>query len=294
MVVVMEERAPEDQIQHVIATLVEKGFDVHRSTGALKTVLGAVGGNRAFDIRLVEVMDGVHEVLRITEPYKLASRTFKPERTIVSVGELRIGGDEVIVMAGPCSAENEEQVEAAAAAVSKAGAKVFRGGAFKPRSSPYSFQGLGEEGLRLLRGAADRHNLKLVSEVMDVNQISLLTSYADILQLGARNMQNYTLLRELGKIRVPILLKRGISATIEEWLLSAEYVLAGGNSDVVLCERGIRTFESYTRNTLDISAIPVIHKLSHLPIVADRVTGSGSETRWHRWHERRLRPVPTG
>ena len=275
MVVVMEERAPEDQIQHVIATLVEKGFDVHRSTGALKTVLGAVGGNRAFDIRLVEVMDGVHEVLRITEPYKLASRTFKPERTIVSVGELRIGGDEVIVMAGPCSAENEEQVEAAAAAVSKAGAKVFRGGAFKPRSSPYSFQGLGEEGLRLLRGAADRHNLKLVSEVMDVNQISLLTSYADILQLGARNMQNYTLLRELGKIRVPILLKRGISATIEEWLLSAEYVLAGGNSDVVLCERGIRTFESYTRNTLDISAIPVIHKLSHLPIVADPSHGIG-------------------
>ena len=230
MVVVMQERAAEDQIQHVIATLVDKGFDVHRSTGALKTVLGAVGGNRAFDIRLVEVMDGVHEVLRITEPYKLASRTFKPERTIVSVGEVRIGGDEVIVMAGPCSAENEEQVEAAAAAVSKAGAKVFRGGAFKPRSSPYSFQGLGEEGLRLLRGAADRHNLKLVSEVMDVSQISLLTSYADILQVGARNMQNYTLLRELGKIRVPILLKRGISATIEEWLLSAEYVLAGGTA----------------------------------------------------------------
>ena len=275
MVVVMQERAAEDQIQHVIATLVDKGFDVHRSTGALKTVLGAVGGNRAFDIRLVEVMDGVHEVLRITEPYKLASRTFKPERTIVSVGEVRIGGDEVIVMAGPCSAENEEQVEAAAAAVSKAGAKVFRGGAFKPRSSPYSFQGLGEEGLRLLRGAADRHNLKLVSEVMDVSQISLLTSYADILQVGARNMQNYTLLRELGKIRVPILLKRGISATIEEWLLSAEYVLAGGNSDVLLCERGIRTFESYTRNTMDISAIPVIHKLSHLPIVADPSHGIG-------------------
>ena len=243
MVVVMQERAAEDQIQHVIATLVDKGFDVHRSTGALKTVLGAVGGNRAFDIRLVEVMDGVHEVLRITEPYKLASRTFKPERTIVSVGEVRIGGDEVIVMAGPCSAENEEQVEAAAAAVSKAGAKVFRGGAFKPRSSPYSFQGLGEEGLRLLRGAADRHNLKLVSEVMDVSQISLLTSYADILQVGARNMQNYTLLRELGKIRVPILLKRGISATIEEWLLSAEYVLAGGEQRCLV----VRTRYSYIR-----------------------------------------------
>ncbi len=275
MVVVMEERAAEDEIQHVIATLVEKEFDVHRSTGALKTVLGAVGGHRGFDTRLIEVMAGVHEVLRITEPYKLASRTFKPEKTIVSVGDLRIGGDEVIVMAGPCSAETEEQVEASAAAVSKAGAKILRGGAFKPRSSPYSFQGLGEDGLRFLRQAADRHDLKLVSEVMDVSQIELLTTYADMLQVGARNMQNYTLLRELGKLRIPILLKRGISATIEEWLLSAEYILSGGNTGVVLCERGIRTFETYTRNTLDISAIPVIHKLSHLPIVADPSHGIG-------------------
>ncbi len=275
MVVVMEERAAEDDIQHIIATLVEKGFDVHRSTGALRTVLGAVGGNREFDTRLLEVMDGVHEVLRITEPYKLASRTFKPEPTTVSLGEFRIGGDEVIVMAGPCSAETEEQVEAAAAAVAKAGAKVFRGGAFKPRSSPYSFQGLGEVGLQMMRGACDRHNLKLVSEVMDVSQIELVASYADMLQVGARNMQNYTLLRALGKARTPVLLKRGIAATIEEWLLSAEYVLSGGNTDVVLCERGIRTFESYTRNTLDISAIPVIHKLSHLPIVADPSHGTG-------------------
>jgi len=275
MVVVMEERAAEDEIQHVIATLVEKEFDVHRSTGALKTVLGAVGGQRGFDTRLIEVMAGVHEVVRITEPYKLASRTFKPEKTIVSVGDLRIGGDEVIVIAGPCSAETEEQVEASAAAVSKAGAKILRGGAFKPRSSPYSFQGLGEDGLRFLRQSADRHNLKLVSEVMDVSQIKLLTTYADMLQVGARNMQNYTLLRELGKLRIPILLKRGISATIEEWLLSAEYILSGGNTGVVLCERGIHTFETYTRNTLDISAIPVIHKLSHLPIVADPSHGIG-------------------
>ena len=275
MVVVMEERAAEDDIQRIIATLVEKGFDVHRSTGALRTVLGAVGGNREFDTRLLEVMDGVHEVMRITEPYKLASRTFKPEPTVVSLGEFRIGGDEVIVMAGPCSAETEEQVEAAAAAVAKAGAKVFRGGAFKPRSSPYSFQGLGEAGLQMMRGACDRHNLKLVSEVMDVSQIELVASYADMLQVGARNMQNYTLLRALGKARTPVLLKRGIAATIEEWLLSAEYVLSGGNTDVVLCERGIRTFESYTRNTLDISAIPVIHKLSHLPIVADPSHGTG-------------------
>ena len=275
MVVVMEERASEDQIQHIIATLVDKGFDVHRSTGALRTVLGAVGGNRSFDERLIEVMDGVHEVLRITEPYKLASRTFKPEPTVVSIGDVRIGGDEVLVIAGPCSAESEEQVEAAAAVLAKAGAKMLRGGAFKPRSSPYSFQGLGEEGLKLLRSAADRHNLKLVSEVMDISQIELVARYADMLQVGARNMQNFTLLRELGRIRAPVLLKRGISATIEEWLLSAEYVLSGGNTDVVLCERGIRTFERYTRNTLDISAVPVIHKLSHLPIIVDPSHGIG-------------------
>jgi 3-deoxy-7-phosphoheptulonate synthase len=275
MVVVMQERATDEQVQKVIAQLVEMGFDVHRSTGALRTVLGAVGGNRQFDPRLLEVLDGVQEVLRITEPYKLASRTFKKENTVVNVGDVRIGGDEVIVMAGPCSAESEEQVEAAAAAVKRAGAKILRGGAFKPRSSPYSFQGLGEEGLRLLRAAADRHNLKLISEVMDLSQIELVEQYAHILQVGARNMQNFTLLRELGRTRTPIMLKRGISATIEEWLLSAEYILAGGNMNVMLCERGIRTFESYTRNTLDISAIPVIHKLSHLPIIADPSHGSG-------------------
>ncbi|MCY4633046.1 MAG: 3-deoxy-7-phosphoheptulonate synthase [Acidobacteria bacterium] len=275
MVVVMQERASEDQIQHVIATLVERNFDVHRSTGALKTVLGAVGGNREFDTGVIEVMDGVQQVLRITEPYKLASRTFRPTSTLVSLGGFRIGGDEVIVMAGPCSAETEEQVDAAAATVAGAGAKMLRGGAFKPRSSPYSFQGLGEEGLRMLRAACDRHRLKLVTEVMDVGQIELVGRYADMLQVGARNMQNYSLLRELGRSRTPILLKRGISATIEEWLLSSEYVLAGGNGNVVLCERGIRTFEPYTRNTLDISAIPVIHKLSHLPVIVDPSHGTG-------------------
>ena len=275
MVVVMEERASEEQVQHVIAQLVEKGFDVHRSTGQLRSVLGAVGGNRSFDTRLIEIMDGVQEVLRITEPYKLASRTFKPERTAVSFGDFRVGGDEVIVMAGPCSVETEEQIAASAAAVQKAGAKVLRGGAFKPRSSPYSFQGLGEAGLRMMRVAADAEGLKVVSEVMDVSQIELVAKYADILQVGARNMQNYTLLRELGKARIPVLLKRGISATIEEWLLSAEYVLSGGNTDVMLCERGIRTFEGYTRNTMDISAIPVVQKLSHLPIVADPSHGTG-------------------
>src|SRR5439155_2607318 len=275
MVVVMRERASDDQIQSVIAKLIEMGFDVHRSNGALRTVLGAVGGSRQYDVALLEVLDGVQEVHRITEPYKLASRSFKAENTVITIGDVRIGGDEVIVMAGPCSAETEEQVEASAAAVKRAGAKVLRGGAFKPRSSPYSFQGMGEEGLRLLRAAADRHNLKLITEVMDLSQIELIERYSDILQIGARNMQNFTLLRELGHSKKPMLLKRGISATIEEWLLSAEYILAGGNMNVMLCERGIRTFESYTRNTLDISAIPVVQKLSHLPVLADPSHGTG-------------------
>jgi 3-deoxy-7-phosphoheptulonate synthase len=275
MVVVMRERATAEQLQNVIAKLTEMGFDVHRSTGALRTVLGAVGGTRQFDTALLEVLDGVQEVHRITEPYKLASRSFKQENTVITIGDVRIGGDEVIVMAGPCSAESEEQVEASAAAVKRAGAKVLRGGAFKPRSSPYSFQGLGEEGLRLLRSAADRHNLLLISEVMDISQLELIERYSHILQVGARNMQNFTLLRELGYSKVPVMLKRGISATIEEWLLSAEYILSGGNMNVMLCERGIRTFESFTRNTLDISAIPVIQQLSHLPIIVDPSHGTG-------------------
>ena len=274
MVVVMQERASEAEIQAVIAQLIEMGFDVHRSTGSSRTVIGAVGNGNG-DPQLLEVQPGVHEVLRITEPYKLASRTFKPDNTVVAVGDVRIGGDEVIVMAGPCSAESEEQVETTAAAVKRAGAKVLRGGAFKPRSSPYSFQGLGEAGLRMLRSAADRHGLKLVTEVMEIGQIEMIERYGDILQVGARNMQNFSLLRELGHSRKPVMLKRGISATIEEWLLSAEYVLAGGNTDVMLCERGIRTFESYTRNTLDISAIPVVQKLSHLPILVDPSHGTG-------------------
>jgi 3-deoxy-7-phosphoheptulonate synthase len=274
MVVVMQERATEVQIDAVISRLIELGMDVHRSSGATRTVLGVVGAHK-IDPGLIGILDGVHEVLRISEPYKLASRTFKPEDTVVSVGDVRIGGDEVVVMAGPCSAETPAQVEAAAAAVKRAGAKILRGGAFKPRSSPYSFQGLGEPGLVMLRDAADRHDLKLISEVMDISQIELIGKYSDIFQVGARNMQNFTLLRELGRARKPVMLKRGISATIEEWLLSAEYILAGGNSDVILCERGIRTFETATRNTFDVSAIPVVKKLSHLPIVADPSHGAG-------------------
>ena len=274
MVVVMEERASEAQIEQVVARLVEMGMDVHRSTGVTRTVLGVVGQGRP-DAGIIELLDGVHEVMRISEPYKLASRTFKPEGTVVNVGDVRIGGDEVIVMAGPCSAETEKQVRTTATAVRLAGAKIFRGGAFKPRSSPYSFQGLGEEGLRLLRDACNIENMKLVTEVMDVSQIEVIDKYTDIFQLGARNMQNFTLLRELGHTRKPVLLKRGIAATIEELLLSAEYILSGGNEDVILCERGIRTFETATRNTFDVSAIPVVKKLSHLPIVADPSHGAG-------------------
>jgi 3-deoxy-7-phosphoheptulonate synthase len=275
MIVVMKERATEAQVDSVISRLIELGMDVHRSSGAARTVLGVVGTGKVVDKEIIEILEGVHEVMRISEPYKRASRSYRPEETIVTIGDVRIGGDEVLVMAGPCSAETEEQCDAAAAAVKRAGAKVFRGGAFKPRSSPYSFQGHGEAGLKMLRQSADAHDLKLISEVMDISQIDLIAKYCDIFQVGARNMQNYTLLRELGHARKPVLVKRGISATIEEWLLSAEYILAGGNNDVILCERGIRTFETATRNTFDISAIPVVQKLSHLPVVADPSHGAG-------------------
>ena len=275
MLVVMQQGATEPQIQAVIDRLVEMGFDVHRSTGVIHTLLGGVGGKDEFDLGVFEVMEGVKEAHRIVSPYKLASRSFRPGGTVVKCGEVEIGGPRVVVMAGPCSVESAAQIERTAEAVARAGATVIRGGAFKPRSSPYAFQGMGEEGLELLRCAADRNGLIVVSEVMDAVQIPLLEQYADILQVGARNMQNYNLLRELGKLRKPVLLKRGISATIEELLLSAEYILAGGNYDVILCERGIRTFETYTRNTMDISAIPVVKKLSHLPIVADPSHGTG-------------------
>ena len=275
MLVVMQQGAEDAQIQRVIDRLIEMGFNVHRSTGVLHTVLGGVGGKDDFDTAIVEVMEGVKEVHRIVSPYKLASRSFRPGGTIVKIKDVEIGGNQVVVMAGPCSVENRDQIERAADIVADGGARVIRGGAFKPRSSPYSFQGLGEEGLEILRQAADRRGLLVVSEVMDQTQIPLLLQYSDILQVGARNMQNYNLLRELGKIRTPVLLKRGISATIEELLLSAEYILSGGNYEVILCERGIRTYETYTRNTMDISAIPVVKKLSHLPMIGDPSHGIG-------------------
>ncbi len=276
MIVAMQEGADEPQIQNVIEQLVKMGFEVHRSTGARMTVLGAVGSGVDFDIRILELLPGVQEVHRISSPYKLAGRSFRPEGTIVRLGNgVTIGGQEVIVMAGPCSVESREQLFTTAEGVSKAGAKVLRGGAFKPRSSPYSFQGHGEEALKLLREAGDQFKLLVISEVMEISQIPLMLPYVDILQVGARNMQNFNLLRELGKVRKPVLLKRGIAATLEELLLSAEYIMAGGNYEVILCERGIRTFETYTRNTMDISAIPIVHKLSHLPITADPSHGTG-------------------
>jgi 3-deoxy-7-phosphoheptulonate synthase len=276
MVIVMERTAKEKDIQKVIERLTEWGYDIHRSTGTTRTVLGAVGTPRTTaDPRDLEVLEGVREVVRISEPYKLVGRTFKREDTIVRVGDVSIGGDEIVAMAGPCSVENREQIREIAARVREMGAPVLRGGAFKPRTSPYSFQGLGEEGLTLLREAADENGMLVVSEVMDTTQISLVSQYVDILQVGARNMQNFILLKALGTTDKPVLLKRGLSATIEEWLLSAEYIMLGGNHQVILCERGIRTFERYTRNTLDLSAIPIIEKLSHLPVVVDPSHGTG-------------------
>jgi 3-deoxy-7-phosphoheptulonate synthase len=275
MIVVMQEGASEPQIQTVIDRMVALNFTVHRSTGIMHTVLGGVGPEENIDPAVFEIIDGVKEAHRIASPYKLASRPFRPSGTVLRIKDVEIGGSRVVAMAGPCSVESADQIERIAEFVAKAGASVIRGGAFKPRSSPYSFQGLGEEGLRMLRAAADRHKLLVVSEVMDQTQISLLADYADILQVGARNMQNFNLLKELGRVRKPVLLKRGIAATIEELLLSAEYLLSGGNYDVMLCERGIRTFETYTRNTMDISAIPIVKKLSHLPMIADPSHGTG-------------------
>ena len=276
MIVAMQESAAEEQIQGVIDHLVKLGFEVHRSTGVRQTVLGAVGAQVDFDIRNIELLPGVQDVHRISSPYKLAGRSFRPEGTVIKLANgLEIGGKQVVTMAGPCSVESREQLFTTADAVAKAGARVLRGGAFKPRSSPYSFQGMGEQGLKLMREAGEKFGLQVISEVMEISQIALMLPYVDIFQVGARNMQNFNLLRELGKVRKPVLLKRGIAATLEELLLSAEYIMAGGNYEVILCERGIRTFETYTRNTMDISAIPIVHKLSHLPMTADPSHGTG-------------------
>lgn len=276
MVLVMQEGASEGQIQRVVERLRAMGFTVHRSTGVKHTVLGAVGAQLDSDPRDLELLDGVRDVVPISAPYKLASRNFRPEGTLVEVGKgVAVGGTEVVVMAGPCSVESREQIHTMAEVVARTGAKILRGGAFKPRTSPYSFQGLGEVALGWLREAADKHGLLVVSEVMDHTKLLLIADYVDLLQVGARNMQNFDLLKELGKVRKPVLLKRGMAATLEEWLLSAEYIMQGGNYNVILCERGIRTFESYTRNTLDLAAIPGVKKRSHLPIIVDPSHGTG-------------------
>jgi 3-deoxy-7-phosphoheptulonate synthase len=275
VVIIMEKDVNEKLIEDIIKKLDDKGFDIHRSTGVDHTLLGVIGNTNSLDIRDIQLMKGVADAYRITAPYKLVSREFKKEDTVFSIKGVDFGGRETVVMAGPCSIESREQIMTIAEQVANAGAKVLRGGAYKPRSSPYSFQGLGEVGLKYMREAADKFNLLMITEVMDKDKIDIVTEYTDIIQVGARNMQNFTFISALGKAKKPVFLKRGISATIEEWMMSAEYILSGGNKNVIFCERGIRTYETYTRNTMDISAIPVVQKLSHLPIFADPSHGTG-------------------
>lgn len=275
MVIILEKNATQEQVDGIIKHLEDYGFQIHKSTGVERTIIGAIGVKPDFDTRKVRILEGVAEVYRITTPYKLANRSFHAENTIIKIKDVEIGGNKVVMMAGPCSVENEDQIFRLAKSVTKSGARILRGGAFKPRTSPYSFQGLGEEGLKLLRRAADENNLLVITEVMQIDHIDLIDKYTDIFQLGARNMQNFSLLKELGKVDKPVMIKRGQAATIEEWLMSAEYILSGGNRNVFLCERGIRTFENYTRNTFDLSAIPVVHKKSHLPVIADPSHATG-------------------
>lgn len=274
MLIVMKSNATENNVELVVEHIKKNGFDSHISKGDIHTVIGAVGG-KTIDYREIELLDGVEKIVKITSSYKLASRTFHPENSEIKLKNCTIGGEQIALMAGPCSIESADQMDEIGDALSTIGVKILRGGAFKPRTSPYSFQGLGEEGLKMARNTADKYNMCVTSEVMEISQIPLMLDYVDIFQVGARNMQNFNLLKELGHINKPVLLKRGLCSTIEEWLMSAEYIMAGGNMDVILCERGIRTFETTTRNTLDISAIPVIKKLSHLPIVADPSHASG-------------------
>jgi 3-deoxy-7-phosphoheptulonate synthase len=276
MIVAMQGQATEENIQQVIERMVELGFNVHRTTGAAQTILAGVGTPEHFEVAEFKVLPGVYDAYRISSPYKLAGRSFRPEGTTVRFPNgVVVGGKEIAVMAGPCSVESREQILTSAKLVAAAGAQFLRGGAFKPRSSPYSFQGMGLDGLKLLREVADETGLLVITEVMEISQIELMLPYIDCFQVGARNMQNFNLLRELGHVRTPVLMKRGISATIEEVLLSAEYILSGGNYNLLLCERGVRTFETYTRNTMDISAIPVLKKLTHLPVLGDPSHGVG-------------------
>jgi len=277
MIIIMRPNATDEQINHVIEKMKQHGFGIHLSKGVERTVIGAIGDKSAIELETIQMLPGVSEIVPIRKPYKLVSREFKAEDTVVKITkDLSIGaGQKIAVIAGPCSVEGREEIMAVAQAVKAAGAVALRGGAFKPRTSPYSFQGLGKEGLELLLEAKKSTGLPIVTEVLDTREVALVAEYADVIQIGARNMQNFTLLREVGKTGKPVLLKRGSGATIEEFLMSAEYILSEGNRNVILCERGIRTLETYTRNTLDLSAVPVIKKLSHLPIIVDPSHGTG-------------------
>lgn len=274
MLVVMNNNASEKDINRVILFVESRGFEPRLCRGEEKCVIAAVG-NKQIDKRDIELLPGVHEVLRISTSYKLTARAFQHEDTVVEVNGVRFGDKYTGLIAGPCAVESYDQMDETAQELAESNVKILRGGAFKPRTSPYAFQGLGEEGLKILRSVADNHSMAVTSEIMDVSQLDLFMKYVDILQIGARNMQNFNLLKEIGKIHKSVILKRGLASTFEEWLMSAEYIMAGGNGQVILCERGIRTFESYTRNTLDLSAIPVIKKLSHLPIIVDPSHGTG-------------------
>jgi 3-deoxy-7-phosphoheptulonate synthase len=275
MIVIMERRASPKQIEDVVARVEELGFRAHLSQGEERTIIGVIGDERPLATEALEVLDGVERVVPILQPFKLASRDFKPDNTVVKVNGLCLGGDEILVIAGPCAVESREQIFETAWAIKESGAKLLRGGAFKPRASPYSYQGMGLAGLELLAEVRETVGLPIVSEVMSPEDVEVMGPYVDVLQIGARNMQNYSLLQRVGTTSKPVLLKRGMMSTIQEWLMSAEYVLANRNYDVILCERGIRTFETATRNTLDINAIPVAKQLTHLPVIVDPSHATG-------------------
>jgi 3-deoxy-7-phosphoheptulonate synthase len=275
MIVKIKKNAVQSDVESLIKSLEERGFQIHNSVGENYQIFGVIGDTSQFDIRNLYAYECVDNVIRITEPFKKVNRKLTPENTTITIKDVVIGGEEIVVMAGPCSVESYEQTDIIASEVKKSGAKILRGGAFKPRTSPYAFQGMGIEGLKILREVADKYGLLVVSELMDKDHIELFEQYVDIIQIGARNMQNFALLKELGTRNIPIMLKRGFSNTIEEWLMSAEYIMAGGNDQVILCERGIRTFEPMTRNTLDISTIPIVKKLSHLPVIIDPSHAAG-------------------
>ena len=277
MIIVMKPTSTKENLKNVVKKLESLGLRAHLSEGEEVTIVGVIGDKKTIANLEMNMMDGVEKTVRITEKYKMVSRNFHPQNTVIKVGDVEIGGEELVIMAGPCSVESLEQLREAAQAVKSSGAKFLRGGAYKPRTSPYDFQGLGLDGLKILRQAADETGLKVITEVVDREDIPLIEEYADVLQVGARNMQNFQMLKALGKAKKPVLLKRGLSATISEWLNAAEYIMTGGNEQVIFCERGIRTYETYTRNTLDLSAVAAIKELSHLPIIVDPSHGTG---RW--------------